>query len=783
MVVDARDGALLAVFADAEAAVRAAGEITAAPAPVRVGIHTGEPHPTSRGYVGTDVEQATRIADAAHRGQVVLSSSTAAHLEAAGTALRPLGSHCLTGFAPPIDLYQRGEAAFPPLKTVLTTNLPASASSFLGREEELRQADLFLQQTRLLSVTGPGGAGKTRFALELARRAREERFSDYEDGVFVCFLASLRDPDLVLPTLAQTLSVRERPGGGALEALSARLDEQRLLLLLDNIEHLLPAVSELGQLLASCPELTVLVTSRERLHLEGELVYDLPPLQPDESVALFCERAACAPSQPVEELCARLEGLPLAIELAAARMSLLSPEQLLTRLARRLDLLKASRDADPRQQTLRATIEWSYDLLAPAAQRLFARLSVFAGGCTLEAAEGVCDAELDSLESLLNKSLLRRSGERFWMLETIREYAADLLEGSSEEEELWQRHAEFFAALAERIGPDLRGRDSATLDELARDDGNFRIALQRADASGQIGVFVRLLAALAMYWFSRGPYAEVRAWLESGYQASIDDDRLAARVARGLGVVADWQGDYVLARSAFERALALARSAADRELECACLNGLGVETGYVDDDADAARKLFTECLALAIELGNEFVFAGAANNLGELELSQGRLAEAEKWLQDSLAASERLGEDRGLAMVAGSNLGLVALRTGRTEEAARRFRESLRTAEDLQQPFVQGEYASYLASVAAQRGDPVRAARLLGIAAGIVEKGGGALHPHAHALEEETRTSVRDSLGEQAAADEFAAGRALKRDEAIAYALAENEPIGATANG
>jgi len=299
-----------------------------------VGVHTGTPHRSPEGYVGVDVHRAARIAACGHGGQVVVSSATAGLLEALGSetpalSLSSLGAHRLKDFDEPVSLYQLGEGTFPPLKTIANTNLPTPASSFLGREAHLLEAGDMLRKARFLTVAGTGGQGKTRFALELAHRTREERFSDYPDGVFACFLAPVRDPALVLTTLARTLSIAEQPGMTVQEALVAHLEGKRLLLMLDNLEHLLACAHELAELVALCPGVTLLVTSRELVNVEGERVYELPPLDEEEGVALFCERAHVEPSVTIGELCARLEGLPLAIELAAARLRLLSPEQLL----------------------------------------------------------------------------------------------------------------------------------------------------------------------------------------------------------------------------------------------------------------------------------------------------------------------------------------------------------------------------------------------------------------------------------------------------------------------
>jgi predicted ATPase len=404
-------------------------------------MHTGTPHVGDEGYVGVDVHRAARIAAAGCGGQVLISASTAALLGTDG--LRDLGEHRLKDLSAPERIYQLGDEVFPPLKSLYRTNLPVPATPFLGREHELAEVCELLEDTRLLTLTGPGGTGKTRLGLQAAAEVADR----YVDGIFWVPLGPLRNPELVLATAGQAL--------GAKDGLAEHLADKSLLLLFDNFEHVVEAAAELSELLACCPNVHLLVTSREVLRVPGEQAYPVPPLEPEDGTRLFLARArAMLPSfvasDAVPDLCARLENLPLALELAAARVRVLSPEQLVDRLSQRLDLLKAGRGVDPRQQTLRATIEWSNELLIEDEQRLFARLSVFAGGCTLESAEGVCDADLDTLESLVDKSLVRvREGDRFWMLETIREYAVERLEESGEAEMLQRRHAEHFLALAE----------------------------------------------------------------------------------------------------------------------------------------------------------------------------------------------------------------------------------------------------------------------------------------------------------------------------------------------
>jgi len=490
--VDTQGDAFFVAFPTAPGALHAAAEgtkgLAAGAIRVRMGIHTGTPLLGEEGYVGVDVHRAARIAACGHGGQVLISASTAA---LTGTdVLRDLGEHRLKDLSAPERLYQLGEGEFPALKSLYRTNLPVPATPFLGREHELQQVLALLEGARLLTLTGPGGTGKTRLGLQAAAEASDR----YPHGVFWVPLAPLRDPELVLEMAGQAL--------GAKDGLAEHVADKSLLLLLDNFEHVVEAAAGLAELLASCPNLHLLVTSRELLRLPAEQAYPVPPLEPEDGTELFLARARAiepgfATGAAVPELCARLEQLPLALELAAARVRVLSPEQLLERLSGRLDLLKAGRGVDARQETLRATIEWSHELLAEAERQLFARLAVFRGGCTLESAEQVCDADLDTLQSLVDKSLVRvREHDRFWMLETIREYAAERLQSSGEAEELRRRHAEHFLALAEETEPLAREVDPATLDRLEQEADNLRAALDWLGAPGEIQLVPGRPAAL-----------------------------------------------------------------------------------------------------------------------------------------------------------------------------------------------------------------------------------------------------------------------------------------------
>ena len=492
-------------------------------------------------------------------------------LRLSGTdGLRDLGEHRLKDLSAPERIYQLGDDDFPALKSLYRTNLPVPATPFLGRENELAEVLDLLEDARLLTLTGPGGTGKTRLGLQAAAEASDR----YPDGVFWVPLAPLRDAELVLETAGQAL--------GATDGLADHVSDKSLLLLLDNFEHVVEAAEGLAELLAACPNLQLLVTSRELLRLPAEQAYPVPPLEPDDGAELFLARAhavdpAFAATPAVPELCARLENLPLALELAAARVRVLSPEQLLDRLSGRLDLLKAGRGVDARQRTLRATIEWSHELLDEDEQRLFARLAVFRGGCTLEAAEDVCDADLDVLQSLVDKSLLRHSQERFWMLETIREYAAEQLEHRGDAATMRQRHADYFLSLAEEAEPHLTGADQAPwLERLEAEHDNLRLSLdslRRADCGGDE---LRLVGALMRFWYVRGHLREGSSRCEEALAAHDDQSEARLKALFGAALLLHRLGDYHRAEARMQERLVLARVLDDAEAVASSLNGIGM---------------------------------------------------------------------------------------------------------------------------------------------------------------------------------------------------------------
>ena len=509
-----------------------------------------------------------------------------------------MGEHRLKDFDEPMSIYQLGDERFPPLKTISNTNLPRPASSFVGRDEEVAEVAALLRDgARLLTLTGPGGSGKTRLAIEAAASL----LPDFKAGVFWVGLAPIQDPALVTETIGQTI--------GAKDTLAAHIGKREMLVLVDNLEQVVESAPELAALVESCPNLRLLVTSRALLRVRGEVEYPVSPLADPDAVELFCTRAQLAPDNAIHELCRALDNLPLALELAAARASVLSPRQILERLSGRLDLFRGGRDADPRQQTLRATIEWSYELLTPEDQGLFARLAVFAGGSTLEAAEEVVHAELETLQSLVDKSLVRHTDERFWMLETIREYAAERLAASGEAAELRGRHAEHFLALAEEQESHLRDEElrggREWLDRQERELDNFRAALDHFEASAETELVVRMAGRCCRC--GPGPTAmspkvgvvSSRRWWSTRRRPSL--------APRPSMVSLRWRG-LPTTRPPCERG-ARRRSRSHRRLGdewgiADSLLSIGVALGE-GGDWEGARPLIDESIGLFRDLGDE----------------------------------------------------------------------------------------------------------------------------------------------------------------------------------
>jgi predicted ATPase/class 3 adenylate cyclase len=762
--VDTQGDAFFVAFPTAPGALGAAAEalegLVAGPIRVRMGVHTGTPHVDEEGYVGVDVHRAARIAAAGHGGQVLISASTAALLGTDG--LRDLGEHRLKDLSAPERIYQRGDEDFPPLKSLYRTNLPIPATPFLGREQELAEVCGLLEDARLLTLTGPGGTGKTRLGLQAAAEAGER----YPDGIFWVPLAPLRDPELVLATAGQAL--------GAKDGLAEHLADKSLLLLFDNFEHVVEAAPRLSELLASCPNVRLLVTSRELLRVPGEQAYPVPPLEPEDGTALFVARARAAlpsfvASDVVPELCARLENLPLALELAAARVRVLSPEQLVERLSQRLDLLKAGRGADPRQQTLRATIEWSHELLNDDEQQLFARLAVFVGGCTLETAEAVCDADLDILQSLVDKSLVRvRAGDRFWMLETIREYAVERLEDSGEAELLQRRHAEHFLALGEEAELFTRVFSGEWIGRLEQEHDNLRAALDRLAASGENELVLRLAGALGDFWHDGGHVTEGRQRLESALQGQKRPTAARARALTGAAFMAYGSGDVPAARSIAEQALELHRRLDDPRGAAQDLNVLCV-AAIEEGELERAQQLAEESLALFRQAGDEHNTVAATRTLAFTYHSHGDLERARALHESNLSQAQALGFKETEAGTLGS-LAMIAFEQGRVEDALVLGKQNLLACRDLGS--LQGIAQSLCRNAgtfSVLLGKADTAARLLSCFEALREQIGA--DAWVARMNEQTLSAIRAQLDEGAFADAWEQGRALTVDEAVALAL------------
>jgi len=713
--VDTQGDAFFFAFPTAPGALTAAAafaeSLSSGPIQVRVGLHTGTPLVTEEGYIGDDVHFAARVAASSHGGQVVLSAAMAPLLEPSDTVsqgfeLLDLGEHRLKDIAEPVSIFQLGDGSFPPLKTISNTNLPRPASSFVGRETELAEVLSRIEGgARLLTLTGPGGSGKTRLAVEAAASLVPE----YKAGVFWVGLSALRDPALVTETIAQTL--------GAKDGLQEHIGERELLLLLDNLEQVVDAAPELASLLERCPNLALLCTSRELLRVRGEVEYPVPALASPEAVTLFCARSGLAPSEELAELCARLDNLPLAVELAAARTKALTVHQILERLSQRLELVKGGRDADPRQQTLRATIEWSYDLLTKGEEALFRRLAVFAGGCTLEAAEEVAAADLDTLQSLVEKSLLRFSEDRYWMLETIREYAAEQLTATDASGATRRLHAAYFAPLAEMLDDLLLGGA-----ELQRARGILRVETENLRSTlawaveNEADTAYRLTALLDRYWYSAGLYEESLLWCERvlGLPAGdrvVERQKLLQRIAETQSM---W-GNYDRAREALSESLELVWGLGDPALFASCCLFLGHLAGY-EGDWDEAQRFYEDAVTTFEASGDLYDLILGRLNLGWALVNKRALEHARSVLTVALEDARGAGSTELEAVIL-NNLAHVALGEDRFSELEELAKGAFGLAADLQAKRLVEESLELLARPAAARGDDLRAATLAGAAA------------------------------------------------------------------
>jgi predicted ATPase/class 3 adenylate cyclase/DNA-binding CsgD family transcriptional regulator len=730
---------------------------------VRIGLHTGEPQLCAEGYVGLDVHRAARIMSAGHGGQVLLSQTTRDLVEhdlPGGVSLQDLGAHRLKDLQHKSHLFQLVmvglPAAFPPPKTLDShpNNLPIQPTSLIGREKEVATVQHLLRRedVRLLTLTGPGGTGKTRLGLQVAAESSER----FVDGVFFVNLAPISDPALVVPTIAQTLELKETGEQSLLDLLKTSLREKQLLLLLDNFEQVVSAASQVADLLAACPKLKIMVTSRMVLHVRAEHEFAVPPLAlpdptrlPDlvalsqyDAVALFIQRAQAvkptfqltnANAPAVAEICARLDGLPLAIELAAARIKLLPPQALLARLGQRLQMLTGgARDAPARQQTLRNTIEWSYQLLDSQEQRLFQRLSVFVGGCTPEAIETVCTAletstpsisMLDGVASLLDKSLLQQreqEGEepRLLMLETMREFGLEALATSGELEATRQAHALYYLALAEEAESELVGPQQLVwLERLEREHGNLRAALRWSLEQGEARqggeIALQLSSALRRFWQVRGHLSEGRNSLEqalAGSEGAVASLRAKALIAAASLAVS--QGDTARTEALCQESLPLCKELGDTKGIAHILYLLGWATWRRGNSA-LAHSLTEEALVLFRKVGDEDHIAWSLFNLAGIVSKRGEYARARVLFEESLARHRELGNKRGIAYSLSNLAEVLFLSLGDWATVRSLLEESLTLSREVGDKRGIADYFCLSGQLTLQQSDAVTACSLL----------------------------------------------------------------------
>ena len=767
--VDTQGDAFFVAFARATDAVAAAREAQAAladgPVRVRVGIHTGEPFLTDEGYVGADVHRAARIMGAGHGGQVLLSETTRQLLDT--EELRELGDHRLKDLTAPQRLYQLGDGDFPPLKTLFRTNLPIQPSALVGRERELEEAGELVRTHRLVTLTGPGGSGKTRLALQLAAEAVEQ----FPDGVFWVPLQALRDPTLVEHAIGTSI--------GADDAVNGYVANKRLLVLIDNFEQVIEAATTISLLLTGTPNAVVLVTSREPLHIDSERRYPVEPLPDGDAAVLFVERARAIEPRfrhtgSVNEICRRLDGLPLAIELAAARVALLGADELLARLDRRLSLLGSrSRDAPARQRTLRATIEWSYDLLEPNEQELFRKLAVFRGSFSLEAAEAVCDADLDELESLVVKSLVRRwDSGRLGMLDTIREYAAELLDAAHDTDEVHRRHAQHFLSVAEEAnlnaGTSRPGGQRLDIGLAERD--NFRGAVAWAVRSDSIALGLEIAVALEQLWTLDDPNEGI-SWFDRLLERPEADSvapSLRAHALRARGSCLGIAGHFQAAEEMWVQSLALFEELEDEHGRAVLLHRLGISAAW-RGDLERARELVEQSDEIHRRTNDVWGLAQTTGTLGAISRDEGDERTALDLVRESVSLAQQAGvpwwESGALA-----ELACLCLNAGLLEAGEAHARESLEIAVRLRDRPGRIFGVGILARVAAERGRHGRAGRLWGaVEDEQADAPLGGWRRHREACE----ARIRQASGRDFDRG-YAEGRELTLDDAVSAALSES---------
>jgi predicted ATPase/class 3 adenylate cyclase len=827
--VNTEGDAFFAVFASAAQAVAAAVEaqrsLASHPWPpegtvrVRMGLHTGEARLGGDDYVGLDVHRAARIASAGHGGQVLISDATGVLVTQElpdGVALRDVGTHRLKDLSARERLWQLDidglQLEFPPVRSLdgRPNNLPLATTTLIGRTDELAAVGKLLRTRRLLTLTGPGGTGKTRLALAAAQQG----LSDFADGVFFVPLENARDRSSAAAAIAATLGVRERPGRDVGDSLQEHVQHREMLLVLDNFEQLLSASPLVSELLAGSPNLRVLVTSRALLHLSGEQAYDVQPLGlPDlthlpafaalsqyEAVALFIDRARAvkpdfavtnANAPAVAGICSRLDGLPLAIELAAARIKVLDPEAILARLERRLPLLiGGAADQPARQRTLRGAIEWSHELLDDPERRCFQRLAVFAGGWTIEAADRVCNPDeepgIDTLElltSLADKSLVHAAegstGEpRFEMLQVIREFAQEKLAGGPEMDEIRRRHALHMVAVAEEAEPQLLRSDVRLWQaRLRREEDNLRAALRWALEEEESDIGLRIAAPLWRFWHYWTHLREGRGWLESLLElpGASPPSPGRAKALSALAAVVYWQGDAERSAALYEEALEIHRGLGDEgQIAEALLNTAWAAAAR--DDVRGAIERAEEALDHYRRADDRAGQADVTAWLRTGEYLMGGRGSAEAALaatREAMAEYERLGRAYDVADAKGG-IATIYWMAGDHEHAYAAFIDTVRAWYAIGHTGMLA-WLKLLARLEIERGHPERAVRLAAVAQRSIEELGGEL-PAPMTKAGDPLEDVRALLSPEEWDRGVAEGRSMDVDEAVAYVLEGEAP-------
>jgi len=780
------------------------------PLRVRMGLHTGEGALGGGDYVGLDVNRAARIAAAGHGGQILLSDTTRVLVEDAladGVRIRSLGRHVLKDFDEPQPLHDLVidgiPSDFPAIRTLSAgpATLPAPRTSFVGRDRELQEIGQLLKDARLVTLTGPGGTGKTRLALAIAADEADR----VRDGVYVVDLSAVTDPAVAPSKIVTALGVRENPAVDPVLTLAGHLREREVLLVLDNLEQVIEAADAVGRLLDSAPGLRILATSRIPLHLSGEHEYRVDPLPlPDparlgelevlgtcESVMLFVERAAAVRrgfritaenAAEIAGIVERVDGLPLAIELAASRIRGLSPRDLLDRLEQRLPVLGGGpRDLPARQRTLRDAIAWSHDLLDGDEQRLFPRLAVFSAGFTLDSAEAVCAPGLDldvmeGIEALVDHSLLRheeRDGRiRYRMLETIREFGVERLQASGEADEIRRRHAWRMVRMAEAAEPELLRKDRTHLDRLEEDHDDIRAALHWSVDGGDVEAGLRITGALWRFWQLRSHLAEGLAWTERllSLPAAAARTMPRARALGSLGSLAYWMQDMEPVRRSYEESLAIAREVGDIRGQAEGAYNLAF-VHLLAADGLAAEELFEEAAERYREIGDEIGHAHAKDGVALAASAEGDFERAVPLLEENLRTFVAADDMWGIALTSGQ-LAAISLERGDLDRARTAALKSLAAGEALAAHMFNAVSVQGLAVVAVRSGQIERGVRLGGFSERLGELAGGEAPPSIVGLPD-PRELARDDLPPERIDALVEEGRSMGVDEGLSYARQE----------